>query len=273
MSARWPAAALLIVLCAPLLAKNGAYRSTKHGDPINGAQRVAALPRGSCVQCHDAHSGHDVPSQRNDSGLFAPDDNDLCFTCHAAPTRAGIFPGTGAWMQSTHARAGSMYRSGMNSRPSTDANKCVNCHDPHGVKDKNGVIPAMLAARDADLCLTCHDGSRTTDLARDFLKPYRHPVGSIGRHQPGEDKPVNFSSMPANNRHAECSDCHNVHRLGADPAPPSPPLASSRLAGVSHVHAAYGGAGMAPTYTFVSADDPLPVNEYEICFKLSLIHI
>src|SRR5206468_8803452 len=63
-----------------------------------------------------------------------------------------------------------------------------------------------------------------------------------------------------------CSDCHNAHDIGASSALPSPPQASNRLAGVSRVEVANGGAGVAPVYRFRRADEP-GANEYEICFK------
>jgi predicted CXXCH cytochrome family protein len=264
--------AIVVAVClltsAFCLAKNNSFRSTKHGDPNAGPQRRSQFARGSCVQCHDGlHAAHNGPApQSNQRGLFAPDDNDFCFVCHNGPSSDGIFAGTGPWLQTTHAKSPAVFRPGADARPSSDANKCVNCHDPHGVKDADGLIPAMLVARDSDLCLTCHCGSRGADILADESKSYRHPIGMRNRHAPGESNPNAFAAISLN-RHSECSDCHNAHRVDADPAPPFPPQASNRLAGVSRVQVSNGGAGAAPSYIWRAADDPGQANEYEICFK------
>jgi predicted CXXCH cytochrome family protein len=234
-------ALLIVALLAPAAyAKNGAYKLTKHA--------------GSCLQCHKGlHASHGG-QPAYDFGLFAPNDNDLCFTCHAAPSFAVIYPGSAFWQQSIHARS------------INGGNKCIDCHEPHGVKDADGLVGAMLRRRDSDLCNTCHDGSRADDIAREFTKPYRHPIGTRTRHVPGESLPSAFAATPVNNRHAECSDCHNAHSIDANPALPSPPQASNRLAGVSRVEVANGGAGLAPTYVWRGPGEP-GVKEYEICFK------
>ena len=248
-----------------LRAGNNAYRETKHGDPVNGVQRIHDRATGSCRQCHETHAHGGVANY--DAALFAPNDNDLCFLCHSLPGAATVYPGNAAWSQSEHAKSPSVYGPSPRRTPS-DANKCINCHDPHGVRDANGVIPAMLGMRDSDLCTGCHNGSRArTDIARDMSKSYRHASRTVSRHTPAENTPAAFAAVPTTNRHVECSDCHNVHILGADPAPPFPPQASNRLAGVSRVSVANGGAGAAPTYRFLAAEDPNPANEYEICFK------
>jgi predicted CXXCH cytochrome family protein len=196
-------------------AKNGAYRFTKHGER-------------TCLQCHPSH------------GAKAPSDNTLCFTCHSAPSSDGVYPGSGVWAETAHARS------------SSDANKCTGCHDPHGVRDAAGVIPSMLSARETALCLTCHDGARGADIARELTKAYRHSGVARGEHD---------------ERRGVCSDCHNAHRIGAGSALPSPPEASIRLAGVSRLQVVNGSAGAAPAYVWRAADDPEPANEYEICFK------
>jgi predicted CXXCH cytochrome family protein len=257
---------LLSAFCFTGLAKNGAYKSTKHGDTISGPQRHSRFPRGSCMQCHDGLHGSHNGQGSYDDALFAPDDNDLCFTCHAAPSAASIYPGSAFWSQTIHARSQDVYLPGADGRPSSDANKCVNCHNPHGVRDADGLIPSMLIRRDTELCVLCHNGSRATDIFREFTKPYRHPAGTRGKHDAHENSPASFATGPVNKRHAECPDCHNPHSIDANPAPPLPPLASNRLAGVSRVQAANGGAGLAPRYVWRGAEDP-GANEYEICFK------
>jgi predicted CXXCH cytochrome family protein len=243
--------ALLLVL-APALAsaKRGAYRMTKHGDPQAGVLRVPGQAPGECTQCHDLHPGQNKPF-----GLFAPNDNRLCATCHQRPGPASGYPGSAAYEQSAHA--------------STEAGRCVSCHDPHGVRDKSGVIPSMLVAREENACLPCHDGSRARDrVADDVRKPYRHPVALTGRHDPAEGgDPARYAAGLVDARHSECVDCHNPHVGRAKQAPPQPPDVAEDLLGIARVRVVNGAAGVAPLYTFVPADDLGIAREYEICFK------
>jgi len=203
-----------------IYAKNGAYKFTLHGDADKGPQRRTDVPRGSCLQCHDQQAdGYRSAIQRKaDAGLFAPNDNNLCFACHSIPV----------WTQSAHAQ-----------------DKCIDCHDPHGVRDRDGVIEHMLSEREPQVCLRCHDGSRAADIRTELTKSYVHGT---------------------RNRQAACSDCHNVHQVIKDPAPSSAD-ASNRLAGVSRVQVANGGAGVIPGYRLVAADDPGDPKEFEVCFK------
>jgi predicted CXXCH cytochrome family protein len=123
--------------------------------------------------------------------------------------------------------------------------KCDDCHNPHGVRDRDGVIPSMLAVRQPDVCTGCHDGSRAADIRSQLSKSYVH--GTLTRH-------------------ADCSDCHNVHQVIQDPAPSSTDP-SNRLAGVSRVQVVNGGAGVVPAYRLLASDDPGEVKESEVCFK------
>lgn len=259
---------ILLALAPAALAKNGAFRSTGHGNPDKGPQRRTDIPRGSCAQCHQQHSSYESGSRRNQKALFAANDNELCFSCHAMPSEVGVFPGNAAWQRSTHATANGMLRPDDANRTLDDANKCVNCHDPHGNRDALGVVPALLAMRAPELCLTCHDGSRAANIRNELRKSYRHPMDERGKHDPAEGSdPGRFSGMTLADRHADCADCHNAHQVRGDPAPPSAPQASSRLAGVSRVEVLNGGAGALPNYRFLSASDPGDVLEYQVCFK------
>ena len=262
------AAAVLCVmaLALPAAAKNGAFRSTAHGDALKGPQRRTDAPRGSCIQCHEQHASHDPDSRFSSTEriLFAPNDNNLCFTCHVAPSQSGAFSGAADWSRGGHANSPAMFGRGRNA---SDTGKCVNCHDPHGSADRDGVIPAMLIARDEALCLDCHDGSRGADIRSQMLRGYVHGDRARGRHRPGEEDPASFAAFPAENRHVSCSDCHNIHQAFTDPAPPSAAEPSSRLAGVSRVEVVSGGAGVVPNYRFRGAGDPGPVRDFEVCFK------
>jgi predicted CXXCH cytochrome family protein len=256
MRARIAVGVFCLLTSAICLAENGAFPSTKHGDPINGPQRMMNEARGECCQCHP-HTV-DPMSPTYEFSLFAPNDNNLCFTCHSIGSEDGIFQGNATWQQSSHAQTNS----------GIDSGKCINCHDPHGVKDATGVIPAMLSGREPDLCLSCHDGSKAPDIKDQLTKPYWHGMLARGTHDTHEGgDPSKFAAVPSQNRHVQCSDCHNSHLAAKGGIAPDPPAASPLLSGVSRIQVSNSAAGMAPTYTYRPADDPSAANEYEICFK------
>lgn len=96
---------------------------------------------------------------------------------------------------------------------------CASCHKGHGVFNT-----PMLSERKEFVCFRCHGHSiyaenakragdiakdvRTTNIQREFEKPYRHPVEKIGIHRYGEVLPETDPSMP---RHSACGDCHHHH--------------------------------------------------------------
>jgi len=260
-------AALLLLCCStPMLAKNGAFRSTLHGSRDKGPERRPDQQRGSCVQCHDGQARQSSAGfDSGREGLFAQNDNQLCFECHAAPTALGLFPSSGEWSLSSHATSSRMIAP---ARSVTDANKCVNCHDPHGTKDSAGVVPSLLADRERKLCLSCHDGSQGKDIEGQMRRGAGHGQRARGLHDPREgDDPKRFSAIPSTSRHVSCADCHNSHVAATDRSPVDPPNASRRLAGVSRIQVLNGPAGSAPAYEWLRADDTRPAYEYEICFK------
>lgn len=96
---------------------------------------------------------------------------------------------------------------------------CASCHKGHGVYNT-----PMLSERKEVFCFRCHGNSiyaenakragdiakdvRTTNVQREFEKPYRHPIEKIGIHRYGEILPEADASMP---RHSACGDCHHHH--------------------------------------------------------------
>lgn len=253
-------------VAAASLAKNGAFRETRHGDPQRGPRRNTAAPPGSCVQCHQTHH---AKGQKPERALFGANDNELCLTCHQESGAERVWPGTIAWSQAGHATSPMVVRprSTTNGRSPADTNKCVNCHDPHGVKDERGLISGMLAFRQEKLCQTCHDGAVAADVHSQFRKTYRHPIERAAIHTINEGgDPKAHGSFP-DRRHSECSDCHNAHTAKADAVPPSAPAASNSISGVSRVQVVNGPAGRLPSFSWRPADDWSFANEYEICFK------
>lgn len=226
----------------------------------------------SCEGCHTMH-GESIDPQPG--LLMAPNDNALCASCHTVNVwTSKSFPGLALYTGAAHGASPSTVWPGPDpaARPATDAGMCRNCHDPHGYADATGIIPQLLMQREEKLCITCHDGAPALrNVNADFTKPYRHPGGDFtGRHTSGESLPESFGRTPANQRHAECEDCHNPHLARTDAlGAPTGVNASATTLGVSRVLALNGIAGSQPLYTFLPPSDTTttPNAEYQLCFK------
>jgi predicted CXXCH cytochrome family protein len=272
------ASALLAVLCISVpfaVGDGGVFTTTKHGDPATGIQRLtgADYPTGACVQCHSQHASAEGSSTTPyPYALFAPDDNNLCGAaeCHADAGANHVYRGLSDYNLSAHATDPAVVWPGPTPWPrrAADQGKCINCHDPHGQADAQGLIPALALAREEKLCLTCHDGSPAyANISGELTKAYAHPVTTVaGRHRVEEGgDPAAFG---AGNRHAECADCHNAHDLQHAAVPAAPPDASSELGGVSYIEVFNGAAWTQPTYLYHAADDATRIQyQYQLCFK------
>lgn len=227
---------------------------------------------GDCSRCHSQHGSYDIAYPH---ALQGPDDNTLCASCHTLAWQGGSYPGTSLYVGSSHGSEVATVWPGPVPPARTEtgaANKCVNCHDPHGWQDATGLIPFLAYAREENLCLACHDGApAATNIRVAQLRPYRHPTQDFtGRHTgPLEQVPADFGATPVNQRHAECQDCHNPHVARRDRVAPFADQASLTLLGVSRVAVSNGVAGAAPSYTFIPASDTLssPGGDWQLCFK------
>ena len=268
------AAARLVLLFAGALALTAIARPFGTPRSIQDLTATLALGphAGECAQCHTTHAG-DAPAPEPYL-LIGPDDNTLCAGCHQAAWTGGSYAGLALHEGGAHGSGVSMTWPGPEPPARTDADaagKCVNCHDPHGREDANGLVPALLHLREEQLCLTCHDGHPAEDdVLADLQKPYRHPVLDFsGRHDgPLESQPQDFGVTPLDQRHAECADCHNVHVSRGDPLlGMTPPDASKKVLGVSRVRAIFGD--LAPTFVFAAGSDTVtaPVTESQLCYK------
>lgn len=254
---RLPAACVAVGLwAAPAPAGDQVFHLTKHGSATTGVSRLPGTPVGHCMQCHPVRQ---TPAPLSPV-LFGPNDNTLCFTCHAAAGPASVYAGQAAYAAGIHATAGAMRWPGPvpAARPPQDAGKCLNCHTPHGARDGAGLVPNLEYVREEALCLACHDasGPAATNIFSELSKAAAHPTAAVsGRHLTAEGGAS--AAFGAANRHAECTDCHNPHAA----------TAAGPLSGASRVTVVNGAAGTAPAYTFVPPTDATPVQEYQLCFK------
>jgi predicted CXXCH cytochrome family protein len=256
---------LLMLFGWPVQALAGNFSETGHGNPLIGPMREPAYPRGSCRQCHVSGPA------RFAKELWRENDNDLCFACHSAADFAGLYPGREVYDVSAHKTDPRSVWPGPfpSARRELDAaGKCLNCHNPHGRKDRVGRIPSLLITPEESLCLSCHAGNQAAkDIAREIRKPYNHRWGT-GLHLAGEAGNGDRYSFSGNSRHVACSDCHNAHAVTGDAAPPLPPMASKRNAMVSRIRVSNSGPGTMPRYEFLPASDlSTPILEYQICYK------
>ena len=227
-----------------------------HGDGVSGVARDAQKPVGSCLQCHQDPPG----AAANPFGLFAGNDNQLCFTCHDTATARGIFEGPTAFLATDHWLSQVALWPGPQPAPRapTEAGYCLNCHTPHGSRDALGLVPVLGYVREEALCLACHDASGPAgqNILAETNKANGHPVTAVSFVH-SVDEGIVPASFAAGRRHAECVDCHNPH-AARDGQP---------LVGVSRVAASFGAANSPPTYTARPPDDPAPVAQHEVCFK------
>ncbi len=215
---------------------------------------TGASVEGFCVGCHDADGASAYGGTKPFSdGRVAPNV-------------------TFAWSGSSHQAT---------TRAELTGEKCLACHggsdpsNPTATYDRNvhgasgpsllSVVVAGVSATNFEegLCFVCHDGSRTGhDVLAEFQKANAHPTMTFsGRHSPAENAtatPAAYGySATADERHAECPDCHNSH--AAKP--------TDRLNSVSRVVPTNGAAGTAPTYAFVPETDTTSVVEWQLCMK------
>jgi hypothetical protein len=238
-------AAVLLGLPIAVLAAGGVFSLTAHGSTTTGAFREPSIPRGECDQCHTLHS---VSGTGNPYALFqayttAADKNAVCASCHALP--AGSWPGLAAYSASAH---GSITGSG-NVYPGTgyDATSCMNCHDPHGVRDASsatlapfsrllrvwagaGTAPNTTSARsnEEQLCYGGGAGCHAFSNAKPDSYGSPGPIGGIlerftsgtatatspaSGHRANTRHDIGFQDQTAYNAGAriECVNCHNPH--------------------------------------------------------------
>jgi hypothetical protein len=247
-----------------------------------------------CVHCHEPHNlfggvSQDPESSPQDSSagtpdpylLFGDNTNELCWYCHENinfdPFYGGgvgalrfyqgqlIFEGsshgdsattTFRWPGDTDLTNDGTIWPREYARPSGDANKCINCHTPHGIRDTTNspghdfgtpastdrevgadptsgsteLIPRQLIAREEALCLNCHDGTPAADINTHINKRITDsdPASSSASGHAvrntyalhdliNEESADRVAGWNTTNWHVECTDCHNPHVASKGP--------------------------------------------------------
>jgi predicted CXXCH cytochrome family protein len=168
----------------------------------------AALPKeikldaGSELQCTSCHDAHD-----NSFGQFLVMPNQrsrLCITCHKK----------GGWSNDPHAESEAEWNGqGRNPWPhsknekTVSQNACRNCHETH---QTGGGKVLLRHAAEEENCVDCHNGNVAgKDVSANFELLSVHPVTDVTQaHDPSEAAVIQ-------ERHVECSDCHNPHETAA----------------------------------------------------------
>ncbi len=206
-----------------------------------------------CGTCHDPHLHDPVANgpikflrlerfQKGPpvSGSFSQNQDLVCLGCHEKK----------GWPQSAHANsvvADEIYTASAAAQREFPPGlhvwqaACLNCHDPHTVhgarrlaregtdsltSPKSGGASAI-----EETCFQCHSPNpaiantalQVPDIKSEFLLPRRMPITSLDQQAQGEVHDIRDADFREpvgllgkgnpNNRHAECTDCHNPHRV------------------------------------------------------------
>ncbi len=206
-----------------------------------------------CATCHDPHTRDPDLAVNSKflrlsrfqksppiDGVFDEANDILCLACH---DKAG-------WATSAHASpvvANETYTSAeatLREFPATTQvwqAACLNCHDTHTIhgarrllREGTDAVGSPKSGGNAaieETCYQCHSvipvvnnaAAEIKDIKTDFLLVRRMPITSteqIAGSEVHDITDANFSETALllgntnlNNRHAECTDCHNPHRV------------------------------------------------------------
>ncbi|MEO5373996.1 MAG: cytochrome c3 family protein [Alphaproteobacteria bacterium] len=263
------------------------------------------------------------------TGSFVSSEDIICLACH---TKAGWRPSAHAISTTAYtdtAAATREFPTGV--AFSVGKAACLNCHDSHTVQGarrllREGTTDALTGGVKAgstgasaieETCYQCHSATggvlvgqngslpyTVPNIKSDFAKTVHMPIEAqpevhdIGNASGVSNAGKDFIESPAklNQRHAECTDCHNPHRVlknkvfngtGATTSGTHAHtaghtnIASGALKGSWGVEPIYSSDtfGMNPTSFTIKRGDPGPVGadttvtntyvtrEYQICFK------
>jgi hypothetical protein len=250
-----------------------------------------------CISCHDPHI-RDADLAVNAKFLrlnrlqeaapgatFAAATDQVCLGCHSKAGWSGSAHVNSAVATQLYSAAAATQREFPANLPVWQAG-CLNCHDTHTVQgarrllregtDSTASPKAGGNPAQEETCYQCHDGStavlnsvaQVPNIKSDFALARRMPIKSGDQPAGTEvhaitdkdftESPLLLGKGNLNNRHAECTDCHNPHRVikkrlfNANPATPDAGGTHEHTAGVEHTNLASGvlagTTGVEPTY-------------------------
>jgi hypothetical protein len=223
----------------------------RHPIPLElGADGEAKL---QCTACHDPHiRDADLAVNAKflrlnrfqevaaTGAAFNATNDQVCLGCHDKAGWEGSAHAHSTVADETYTTAAATQRDFDAALPVWKAG-CLNCHDTHTVQGarrllregtdstanpKTGGNPAL-----EETCYQCHDGSTAVitpatsvpNIKSDFALARRMPITSADQPAATEvhaitdkdfsEAPLNLGKGDLNNRHAECTDCHNPHRV------------------------------------------------------------
>jgi len=288
-----------------------------------------------CASCHDPHVIDPLSPvsikflrlnrfQQSDPapGAFDRDRDMLCLGCHDKEGWASSAHALSTVANETYIAAEAARREFPPGLPVWQAG-CLNCHDTHTVHGArrllreatdSGTVPKQGGnSAIEETCYQCHSSNpvitnganEVKNIAADFALARRMPITSQDQVAGSEvhdivdadftESQQNLGRTDPNNRHAECTDCHNPHRVmrnalfngtGASTraahnhAAPHDNIASGVLRGSWGVEPVYGSSaflslptsyiikrGDGGTAAGADASSPWVTREYQVCLK------
>ncbi len=309
------------------------------GNRVKG-QPKAAVPlednQVQCITCHNPHTIDDKFLRLNRTqavshgtdGVFDPANDIVCLACHNKTGWATSAHSHSSVANETYTTTASDQREFPSGIQVWQA-ACLNCHDTHTVTgarmllregtDSISTPKTGGNAAQEETCYQCHTinggldnilvgggGNEVPDIESEFARTFAKPITNLKQGVTSEQHSITdkdfmeSASNLGNNRHVECTDCHNPHRIiknqlfNADPTIPDAKahhdhaattaphnnIISGALAGTWGVEPVYGSEafGSNPTsftvksgYAGVGASDdvtsPYVTREYQICLK------
>jgi predicted CXXCH cytochrome family protein len=225
-----------------------------------------------------------------DTGFVTANDI-VCLACHNKLGWAGSAHANPAVATETYTAAAATLREFPSALP-VWRGACLNCHDPHTVpgarrllrEGTDSIASPKQGGNSAieETCYQCHSASGgvltnqgtanfpTPDVKSDFTSlrhmpitqsPEVHDIGTGGTPRAGSDfmeSQTLLGKGAPQNRHVECTDCHNPHRLiknrlfNAASTVPDAAGTHTHQAGTTHTNIASGvlkgGWGVEPVY-------------------------
>lgn len=256
-----------------------------------------------CTTCHNPHLSDPAKFLRHtllQSSDTATEGSGaiICLQCHDKTN----------WIGSAHqsqVSANEIYKAGnyLGKEGAVWRHACLNCHDTHTVSGakhllkegtdsvsipKSGGNPAQ-----EETCYLCHANSsqsviainnnRPPDIETEFSKNYHMPITASEQGITGESHSALDADLTetannlGNQRHVECSDCHNPHRTGTQTHNHAVPhgnavTSNSPLNGIWGIEPTFTGPtafpGTGQPIASIAFHSAAPVSrEYQVCMK------